>query len=63
MLKLTRRVGEELLIDKGNIRIKILSMKQGVVALGIEAPKQIDIDRKEIFLRKLLNLKQEELGL
>lgn len=55
MLKLTRRIGEEILIDKGNIRIKIVSMKQGHVTLSIVAPKTIDVNRGELFLKKLLN--------
>ena len=55
MMKLTRYVGEEILIDKGNIRIKIVSMKHGLVTVGIVAPKKMDVDRREIFLKKLLN--------
>lgn len=53
MLVLTRRVGEQVLIDKGQIQIKILYERNGVIAIGIKAPIHIDVDRKEIFLRKL----------
>jgi carbon storage regulator len=53
MLELNRRVGEEIFIDKGQIKIKVLSMNQGVVAIGISASREIDVDRKEIFFRKL----------
>ncbi|MBA2656848.1 MAG: carbon storage regulator [Tatlockia sp.] len=52
MLVLTRRKGEEILIDKGQIRIKVLYERKGVVALGIKAPAHIDVDRKEIFIKK-----------
>jgi carbon storage regulator len=52
MLVLTRRIGEEILIDKGQIQIKILYVRKGHVAVGINAPSKIDVDRKEIYLRK-----------
>jgi carbon storage regulator len=52
MLVLTRRKGELILIDKGQIEIKVLYQRRGSVALGIKAPTHIDIDRKEIFIRK-----------
>ncbi|STX50940.1 vir region protein [Legionella busanensis] len=52
MLVLTRRIGEQILIDKGQIEIKILYIRRGNIAVGIKAPKHIDVDRKEIFLKK-----------
>jgi carbon storage regulator len=52
MLVLTRRVGEEILIDKGQIEIKILYVRKGHIAVGVKAPNHIDVDRKEIFIRK-----------
>lgn len=52
MLILMRRVGEEIYIAKGRIKISILSEKDGVFTLGIQAPRAIDIDRKEVFVRK-----------
>ena len=55
MLVLSRRIGEEILIDKGQIKIKILNIRNGSVAVGIQAPKQVDVDRKEIFFRKQNN--------
>ena len=55
MLVLSRRVGEEILIDKGQIKIKILYMRGDSVAVGIKAPNCVDVDRKEIFFRKLNN--------
>jgi carbon storage regulator len=55
MLVLTRRVGEEILIDKGQIQIKILYVRRGHVAVGINAPTHVDVDRKEIYLRKQVN--------
>ncbi|MFC7782835.1 carbon storage regulator [Legionella pneumophila] len=55
MLVLTRRVGEEILIDKGQIQIKILYVRRGHIAVGIHAPSNVDVDRKEIYLRKKAN--------
>ena len=49
---LTRRVGEEIVIDNGQIQIKILYVRDGNVAVGILTPAQIDVDLKEIFLKK-----------
>lgn len=54
MLLLTRRAGEEILIDKGRITVKVIYQHSGVVMIGINAPKDIDILRKEVFLRKLV---------
>ena len=56
MLVLTRRVGEQILIDKGQILIKVLYERNGNIAIGIQAPAHIDVDRKEIFMRKQVNL-------
>lgn len=52
MLLLTRKHGEEIFIDKGQIMVKVIFAKNGKALLGIHAPQHIDIDRKEIFLRK-----------
>jgi carbon storage regulator len=54
MLTLTRRIGEEIYIDKGRIKVRLLSEKDGLVRVGIEAPKEIDVDRKEVFIRKAI---------
>ncbi|WP_133127697.1 carbon storage regulator [Legionella nagasakiensis] len=54
MLVLTRRIGEQIYIDKGLIQIKILYERNGHVAVGIKAPSHIEVDRKEIFMRKLI---------
>ncbi|NSL19578.1 carbon storage regulator [Tatlockia micdadei] len=60
MLVLTRRVGEQVLIDKGQIKIKILGKKNGVIAIGINAPIHVDVDREEIFFRKLATAKFQQ---
>ncbi|MGM9370848.1 carbon storage regulator [Legionella pneumophila] len=52
MLTLNRRIGEAIYIDKGRIKVHLLSEKEGLIKLGIEAPKHVDIERKEVFVRK-----------
>lgn len=51
MLILSRRAGEELRIGD-DIVITILSIKGQQVRIGITAPRNIQVDRAEIFLRK-----------
>ena len=59
MLVLTRRVGEQILIDKGQIEIKMLYVRNGHIAVGIKAPNHIDVDRKEIYIKKRISEKAE----
>ncbi|MBM7577748.1 carbon storage regulator CsrA [Jeotgalibacillus terrae] len=49
MLVLTRKTGEAIRIGD-DIEITVLSVQGDQVKLGIDAPKHIDIHRKEIFL-------------
>ena len=51
MLVLTRRIGEEIVID-GNIRVQVLLVKGDTVRLGITAPDSIRVDRQEIHERR-----------
>lgn len=51
MLVLTRRPGEEIVID-GNIRITVVSVKGDRVRIGIEAPPSVVVDRQEIHERR-----------
>lgn len=52
MLILIRRIGESIYIDKGKIKVHLLSENDGLIRLGIEAPKHFDIERKEVYVRK-----------
>ncbi len=47
MLVLSRKVEEKLLLN-GNIEIRILEVKKGRVRIGIEAPREIPIERMEL---------------
>lgn len=59
MLVLMRRIGEEILMDGGQIRIKILNIKGGNIAIGIQAPNRIDVDRREIYFKKHSKLAED----
>ncbi|KWX73792.1 carbon storage regulator [Paenibacillus riograndensis] len=48
MLVLTRKKGESIVIQN-DIVITVLSVEGDVIKLGISAPKEVDIYRKEIF--------------
>lgn len=50
MLILTRKKDESIIID-GKIKIKIVEIEDGKVKIGIDAPKDIDIIRKELYER------------
>ncbi len=53
MLILSRKIGERVLIDNASIQVKILDIKGNYVRIGFEAPKGMDIDREEIYAKKL----------
>ena len=48
MLILTRKVDEEIIINS-EIVVKILSISEGHIKIGISAPKDVDIFRGEIY--------------
>lgn len=50
MLILSRKKDESIIID-GNIEIKIIEIEDGKVKIGIEAPKNIEIMRSELYKR------------
>ena len=51
MLVLTRRVGEQIIID-GNIRITVAAVQGERVRIGITAPPEISVDREEVHRRR-----------
>ncbi len=50
MLILTRKINEEIIINS-DIRIKILSISENQIKIGITAPENMEILRGEIFER------------
>jgi carbon storage regulator len=53
MLVLSRRVGEEIVIDS-NIRVVIVAVQGNKVRIGVEAPPNVPVDRLEIHERRPL---------
>jgi carbon storage regulator len=53
MLILTRRIGETLVAEtaEGLIEVTILGVKGNQVRVGINAPKDIEVHREEIYQR------------
>jgi carbon storage regulator len=49
MLILSRKKDESIMIDE-KIEIKVIAIEEGKVKLGISAPKDIEIHRKEVYL-------------
>jgi carbon storage regulator len=48
MLILSRKSGESIIID-GHIHVKIVRVEGDVVKLGIEAPSNVPVHRKEVY--------------
>lgn len=55
MLILKRKLDEEIIINS-NIKVKILSVSENQVKIGIEAPVEVEIFRGEIFEKVKANL-------
>ena len=48
MLVLSRKVNETIVIDDGRITVTVVEIASGKVMLGIIAPKEVPIHRKEV---------------
>ena len=51
MLVLTRKIGESIVID-GGITITVVAVEPGRIRLGISAPRDVRIDREEVYRRR-----------
>lgn len=51
MLILTRRPGEAIVVN-GNIKITVVGVKGNQVRIGIDAPKEVTVNREEIEIAK-----------
>ena len=59
MLALTRKKGESLVINN-NIEITVLEIRGDQIKIGIQAPKNVPIYRKEVYLQ--IQKENEEAG-
>ena len=50
MLVLTRRVGERLIIGE-NVTVTVLGVKGNQARIGIDAPRDVTVNREEIYQR------------
>ena len=50
MLILTRKSGETITIGE-NIQIRVLGIKGGQVRIGIDAPREVSVNREEVHTR------------
>ena len=51
MLLLARKAGQSVVID-GNIRVTVDRIRGRVVRLKVEAPREIRVDREEVWIRR-----------
>jgi carbon storage regulator len=60
MLILSRRISETINVGD-NIKFTVLAIKGGQVRIGIDAPKEVPVNREEVLLRMQQNkIEQEE---
>ena len=59
MLALTRKKGESLVINN-NIEITVLEIRGDQIKIGIQAPKEVTIYRKEVYMQ--IQKENEEAG-
>lgn len=58
MLVFVREVGESIVIGD-DITIKLVDLRRGVVRMGVEAPRHVEVHRCEVFKRIRAQRKQE----
>ena len=59
MLVLSRKAGEEIVVNNGDITISVLGITGKKVRLGVSAPSGIPVHRKEIHHRIIQATKSE----
>jgi len=59
MLILTRKMGETITIGE-NIQIQVLSVKGGQVRIGVDAPRDVMVNREEVYERLQAEVASED---
>lgn len=52
MLVLSRKIGEQIVIPGSEVVVTVLSCRGGAVRLGIAAPADVAVYRRELWLRR-----------
>jgi len=60
MLVLTRRVGEEIVINNDTV-VTILALEGNKIRIGVEAPPEVRVDRKEVHDKRVAEAAQTEM--
>jgi carbon storage regulator len=60
MLILTRRVNESIIINDREIEIIVLGVKGNQVRIGIDAPRDMEVHREEVYRRIKREQEREE---
>jgi carbon storage regulator len=61
MLVLTRKAGEVITIGD-NIQVRVLAIKGGQVRIGVEAPRQVSVNREEVLRSRMVNSAELQLS-
>ncbi|HAT2150924.1 TPA: carbon storage regulator [Legionella pneumophila] len=56
MMVLSRKIGEKVLVDNGEIEVKVLCSKGNKILLGFKVPANMEVEREEDYLRKILQV-------
>ncbi|PWY54318.1 carbon storage regulator [Legionella qingyii] len=56
MVVLSRKIGEKVLVDDGEIEVKVLCSKGNKILLGFKVPANMEVEREEDYLRKILQV-------
>jgi len=62
MLVLSRRLNQSIVIG-GAVRVTVLAIMPSRVEIGVEAPREIMVDREEIHLRRQVEGERSSLSL
>lgn len=56
MVVLSRKIGEKVLVHDGEIEVKVLCSKGNKILLGFKVPANMEVEREEDYLRKVLQV-------